>query len=93
MEETETPTPKGAGFRFGRRSMVRMMRSSVAKIAAANRKTRIIKVRLSAEMSHRIWQNKRIAIETHGEMWVDTGADTSCAGAGFTVLALSLIHI
>ena len=66
------------------------MRSSAAKITAAgqNRKTRVIEVRLSAEMSHRIRQNKRTAIETHGEMWVeDTGADTTCAGAGFTVLA------
>ena len=85
------PTPKGAGFRFGHRSTVWMMRSSAAKIAAAghNRKARVIEVRLSAEMSHRICQNKRIAIETHGEMWVDTGADTTCAGAGFTVLAYS----
>ena len=47
----------------------------------------MIEVRLSAEMSHRVRQNKRIATETHGEMWVDTGADTTCAGAGFTVLA------
>ena len=40
-------------------------------------------------MSDRIRQNKRIAIETHGVMWVDTGADTTCASAGFTVLAYS----
>ena len=67
------------------------MRSSAAKIAAAGHthKARVIEVRLSAEMSHCICQNKRIAIETHGEMWVDTGADTTCAGAGFTVLAYS----
>ena len=85
-EETKTPTPKGAGFRFGRRSTVRMMRSSAATIAAAGhtRKARVIEVRLSAEMSHQICQNKRITIETHGEMWVDTGADTTCAGAGLT---------
>ena len=38
-------------------------------------------------MPHWVHQNKRITIETHGEMWVDTGADTTCAGAGFTVLA------
>ena len=90
-EETKMPTPKGAGFRFGRRSTVRMTRSSAAKIAAAGhtRKARVIKVRLSAEMSHHICQNKRIAIETHGAMWVDTGANTTCAGAGFTVLAYS----
>ena len=63
-EETKMPTPKGAGFCFGRRSTVRMMRSSAAKIAAAGhtRKARVIEVRLSAEMSHRIHQNKRIAI-------------------------------
>ena len=83
------PTPKGAGFRFGRRSTVGMMRSSAAKIAAAGhtRKARVIEVRLSAEMFHQIWQNKRITLETHGEMWADTGVDTSCAGAGFIVLA------
>ena len=39
-------------------------------------------------MSHRVRQNKRIAIETQGEMWVDTGADTTCSGAGFTVFVV-----
>ena len=65
------------------------MCSSAAKIAAAghNRKARVIEVRLSAEMYHQIRQNKRITIETHGEMWFDTEADTTCASAGFTVLA------
>ena len=88
-EELTTPTPKGAGFRFGRRGTVRMMRSNAAQTAAASRgcKSRVIEVRVSADMSHWIRQNKRIAIETHGEMWVDTGADKTCAGAGFKVLA------
>ena len=65
------------------------MRSSMAGIAAAShgRKTRVIEVRLSAEMSHQIRPNKRITVKTHGEMWVDTDADTTCAGAGCTVSA------
>lgn len=44
-------------------------------------------VRLSEELSHRIRKNKRIENETHGELWVDTGADTCCVGRGFNVLA------
>ena len=59
-EEFKTLTPKGAGFRFGRKGRVRMMRSSAAQLAAAScgRKSRVIEVRLSAAVSHRVCQNK-----------------------------------
>ena len=68
-----------------------MMRSSVAEIGAAShgRRSCMIEVRLSAERCHQVHQNKRITLETHGEMWADTRVDTTCAGVGCTVLAYS----
>ena len=83
----DEPKPKGAGFRFGRRGRVARMLKTSALFQKIGHTSRILDVKFREEFYHRIRQNKRIETETHGEMWVDTGADTCCVGRGFKVLA------